>query len=185
PITQWTVARNRGPLASPPYFSSPAVALSEDWPTVFEPSGPADPAGLQPELGTILDYDQDGLGDVWLHDVYGSRDNNLVLLSQPDHTFKVKDTGIRRPFPLGTSPRPPTLTSAGGSIHLADLDGDSVPDLIQCEDHSEIASDNPSKAAWTVHLWKPAQGGAPAGFDPVGETVPPLAGFRCDTELYT
>src|SRR5262245_30090436 len=123
--------------------------------------------------------------DVFLHDVYGSRDTGLVLLAQPDHTFKVDDIDIRRPFPLGVSPKPPTLSSAGGSIHLADLDGDGVPDLIRCEDHSETAGAESFLTTWTVHPWKPAHSGAPAGWSPIGETVYPLAGFRCATELYT
>src|SRR4051812_5851499 len=169
------------PLSSPP----PGRPLPRGGSTVAAPPGPADPAVIQPDLGTTIDYDQNGKSDVYLHDVYGSRDNGLVLVTQPDHTFKVKDTGIRRPFPLSVSPQPPTLSSAGGSIHLADLDGDGVPDLIQCQDHSEIATDTPTAAVWEVHLWKPAQGGAPAGFDLTGAPIEPLVGYRCDTELYT
>src|SRR5215468_2255881 len=152
---------------------------------VAMPRGPADPTSIQPELGTAMDYDQDGRTDVFLHDVYGSSNNWVVLLAQSDHTFKQHDTGIPRPFPLGVSPPPPALTSAGASVHLADLDGDGVPDLISCQDHSEMEMGIPSRAAWTVHLWKPASGSAPAGFDPAGATIAPLAGFRCDVELYT
>src|SRR5262249_49844355 len=147
------------------------TALSEDWPMVAMPSGPADPTSIQPEIGTAIDYAQDGRTGVLLHDVYGSSDNWIVLFAQPDHTFKQHDTGIPRPFPLGIAPLPPTITSTGASIHLADLDGDGVPDLIQCQDHSETMNGDPSAPAWTVHLWRPAQGGAPAGLDPSGETI--------------
>jgi hypothetical protein len=185
PIPQWLVAPNRGPNASPPYFSTVATALTEDWPMVAMPSGPADPASIQPEVGTAIDYDQDGLTDLLLHDVAGVSPNWIVLLAQPGHTFKQHDTGIARPFPLGVSPLAPTLTSTGASVHLADLDGDSVPDLIECQDHDEAMNGDPSAPAWTVHLWRPAQGGAPAGFDPAGETIDPLAGYPCDGELYT
>ncbi len=185
PITEWRVARNRGESASPPYWTKAALAFSEEWPQVANPSAPADPGLLQPELGTALDYDQDGRMDVLLHDVYDSKPNWLVLLAQPDHTFKLLDTGVARPFPLGVSPKPPILTSPGGSMHLADLDGDGVPDLIQCEDHSAMATGDPVEAAWTVHLWTPAHDGVAAGFDLAGEPLAPLTGFACNTEFYT
>ena len=185
PITEWLVARNHGAGASPPYLAKAALAFSEDWATVNTPSAPADPKLLQPEVGTAIDYNQDGRMDVLLHDVHDTTDNWLVLLAQPDHSFKVHDTGIRRPFPLGVSPKPPVLSSPGGSMHLADLNGDGVPDLIQCEDHGEAATGDPSKAAWTVHLWTPVHDAVSAGFDLAGESLAPLAGISCATEFYT
>jgi RHS repeat-associated protein len=186
PITRWLVARNRGSNASPSYFTSTALGYYQDWVTVADPSGPADPAELQPELGTAIDYDQDGRMDIILHDIYGSSPNWQVLLTQPDYSFKLADTGIERPFPLGVSPPPPMLTSAGGSMHLADVGGgDGVPDLIQCEDHGTTVNGDPSKPAWKLHLWQPEEGLAAAGFDPVGEPIDALAGYRCDTEFYT
>ena len=117
--------------------------------------------------------------------MYGASLNWQVLLAQPDHTFKLLDTGIPRPFPLGVSPPPPALTSRGGSMHLADVNGDHVPDLIQCEDHGATVDGDPGKAVWTLHLWKPAQGAAPFGFDAAGETMDALAAVRCDHPLYT
>jgi hypothetical protein len=60
PITDWLVARNRGASASPPYLSSSELAFSEDSPVITDPLEPADPTVLQPDLGTALDYDQDG-----------------------------------------------------------------------------------------------------------------------------
>src|SRR5262249_11543060 len=138
---------------------------------------------------TAIDYDQDGRMDILLHDVYGSRDTWQVLLAQPDSTFQVQDTGIARPFPLRSSPPPPTLTSPGGSMHLADLDGDGVPDLIQCQDHHDKDTLDPNAApgapVWTVHLWKPARDAVAAGFDPTGAPIEPLGGFRCNVEFYT
>jgi hypothetical protein len=185
PITRWLVAHNDGASASPAYFAPAELAFSQAWVTVAEPSGPADPPSIQPELGTVLDYNQDGRKDVLLHDVYNALTTWQVLLAQPDRTFKRHDTGIERPFPLGVSPAPPTLTSRGGSSHLADVSGDRVPDLVQCEDHGRTADGDPSKAVWRVHLWEPAQGGEAAQFDPVGELIEPLAELRCDAEFYT
>jgi hypothetical protein len=75
PITDWLVAHNAGASAAPSYFSSPALGLSEDWPMVANPTGPADPTLIQPELGTAIDYNQDGLTDVFLHDVWGVSPN--------------------------------------------------------------------------------------------------------------
>ena len=185
PITDWLVMHNQGAGVSPSYFAAPTLGLTEDWPMVANPSGPADPTMIQPELGTAIDYNQDGLTDVFLHDVWNTSVNWQVLLAQPDRTFKLFDTGIAKPFPLGVAPAVPTLTSSGGSAHLADVDGDGVPDLIQCQNFSEMESPDPAEPAWVAHLWKPAQGGTAAGFDGPGEPIMPLMGFACDTPLYT
>ncbi len=185
PITSWLVARNVGPSASPAFFSSATLGFSEEWPMVANPSVPADPAHLQPEVGTALDYDQDGRTDILLHDVYDTRHNWQVLLARKGGTFEILDTGIARPFPLGHNARPPTLTSEGASMHLADLDGDGVPDLIQCDDHGKVLNGDPSDAVWKAHMWRPASDTIPAGFEPSGGVIDRLAGYRCNTELHT
>ncbi|XYH94645.1 RHS repeat-associated core domain-containing protein [Sorangium sp. So ce1128] len=186
PITAWWAARNLGPRASPAYLAPTELAFLEEWPFVADPAGPSDPAILQPELGTVLDYDDDGRMDVLLHDVYDAKTTWHVLLSRPDWTFALHDTGIRRPFPLGAKPAPPSLSSPGASMHLADLNGDGAADLIQCEDHDRDGqAPIPVSAVWAVHLWRPARGATPAGFDPAGESIELLAGYPCDTELHT
>ncbi|XWJ68823.1 RHS repeat-associated core domain-containing protein [Sorangium cellulosum] len=186
PSTAWLAARNLGPRASPSFLAPAELAFLEEWPTVADPIGFPDPATLQPELGTVLDYDDDGRMDVLLHDVYGAEVTWHVLLSRPDWTFALHDTGIRRPFPLKSTPAPPSLSSPGASMHLADLDGDGVPDLIQCEDHArEGQAPLPLFAVWTVHLWRPTRGVTPAGFDPRAESIELLTGYPCDTEFHT
>jgi RHS repeat-associated protein len=184
PTTEWRVARNLGPNGSPGIFASPAVGLVEDWVTVASPSGPADPRKIQPELGTGIDYNADGRTDIFVHDVYGASNSWHVLLAQKDGSWKRHDTGIARPFPLGASPPPPMLTSKGASVHLADVNGDGVPDLIQCQDHSAHLPD-PFLDAWMVHLWRPARGGIAADFDPEGQRAEALTGIACDVEVHT
>ncbi|HZF47547.1 MAG TPA: SpvB/TcaC N-terminal domain-containing protein, partial [Polyangiaceae bacterium] len=152
PITRWLVAHNDGASASPAFLGSTKLAFSQEDVFVAEPSGAADPTLIQPELGSVLDYDGDGRRDVLLHDVYDVTPTWQVLLAQPDRTFKRHDTGIRRPFPLGVSPPPPTLTSRGGSMHLADVNGDHTIDLVQCQDHDATADGIPTEAVWHVHL---------------------------------
>ena len=186
PITQWLVAHNGGASGSAGHPRAGDAGLlpgrASRWPT---PNRPADPRGSSPSSARSIDYDNDGRKDILLHDVYGASVNWQVLLAQPDRTFKLLDTGIPRPFPLNTLPQPPALTSRGGSMHLADVNGDHVPDLIQCQDHGATAGGDPSKAVWTLHLWKPAQGATAAGFDPAGEAIDALATMRCDLQLYT
>ncbi|WP_437985517.1 FG-GAP repeat domain-containing protein [Sorangium sp. So ce117] len=177
------MARNLGPRASPTYLAPAELAFLEDWLFVADPDRPSAPALPQPELGTVLDYDDDGRMDVLLHDVYEAETTWHVLLSRPDRTFALHDTGIRRPFPLGVTPAPPSLSSPGASVHLADLDGDSVPDLIQCQDHAEELVQLPLSAVWTVHFWRPARGATPAGFDRTGESIELLTGYPCNVEL--
>ncbi|WP_437480466.1 RHS repeat-associated core domain-containing protein [Sorangium sp. So ce1014] len=186
PITAWRVARNLGPRRSPTYLAPAELAFLQDWLFVADPAGPSDPALLQPELGTVLDFDDDGRRDVLLHDAYDAKTTWHVVLSRPDRTFALHDTGIRRPFPLGVTPAPPSLSSPGGSMHLADLDGDGMPDLLQCEDHDRLGqSPIPASSVWTVHLWRPVRGATPAGFDPASELIELLTGYPCDTELHT
>ncbi|WP_437727730.1 RHS repeat-associated core domain-containing protein [Sorangium sp. So ce861] len=185
PITGWLVARNRRPSGSAAPFAPATLALLEDWVVIADPHGSSDPELLQPELGTALDYNQDGRTDVFLHDVHDTGNTWLVLLTRPDRTFEVHDTGIRRPFPLGVRPAPPGLSLPEGAVHLADVDGDGVPDLIQCDDHSRALTQNPLEATWTVHRWKPERNGTPAGFDATGESLEPLNGFPCDMEIQT
>ncbi|XXU32019.1 RHS repeat-associated core domain-containing protein [Sorangium sp. So ce887] len=185
PITGWLVARNRGPGAAVPYPEPATLALFEDWPVVDPSFEAADPAFLQPELGTAIDYNQDHRMDVLLHDVHDATDTWHVLLARPDRTFEVHDTGIRRPFPIGVRPAPPGLSMPEGAMHLADVDGDGVPDLIQCDDHSRELTLNPFEATWLVHRWKPERDGTPAGFDRAGESLEPLNGFPCEMEIQT
>jgi RHS repeat-associated protein len=177
PITRWLVAHNRGAAASPAFFDAPTLAFSEEWPVVGNPATPADAAHLQPEVGTALDYDSDGRADILLHDVYDSRHDWQVLRGQGDGSFALLDTGIARPFPLGHNARPPALTSEGASMHLADLDGDGVPDLVQCDDHGKVLDGDPSAPVWALHLWRAG------GFEPEGTTISLLDGYRCTTEL--
>ncbi|MEZ4298873.1 MAG: RHS repeat-associated core domain-containing protein [Polyangiaceae bacterium] len=190
PITQWLFAHNRGP--SKGGLGIFQLALSQDDIEVANPTAPADPAQIQPELGTVIDYNQDGRQDVLLHDVSGQTTTWRVLLSQPAPAagpegalFAVHDTGVARPFPLGALPEPPALTSARGSMHLADVDGNHVPDLIQCQHPGPTANGDPSKPEWRVHLWKPAHGGASFGFDVEGEVLEALARYRCNVDLRT
>ncbi|HRI72800.1 MAG TPA: VCBS repeat-containing protein, partial [Polyangium sp.] len=172
PITEWNLARNQGNA-----FGASKVAFTQTWSVVQDPSGPADPTQMQPELGTAIDYDQDGRMDVLVHDVYGRKNNHIVLLSKADGTFDELPTGIERPFPLGSAPK--QLRGAGGSVHLADVDGDGVGDLIQCEDHGDTPAENPSQAVWTAHLWRPG------GFEATGTNIEELAGIGCAVELRT
>jgi hypothetical protein len=183
PITRWFVAHNRGPAASPAFFDAPKLAFSEEWPMVSNPATPSDAAHLQPEVGTALDYDQDNRADILLHDVYDHLNNWQILRGQKDGSFALLDTGIARPFPLGHNAKPPALTSEGASMHLADLDGDGVPDLVQCDDHGKVLSGDPSAPVWTLRLWRPAMNGEAAGFDPEGTTIGLLDGYRCTTEV--
>jgi len=162
---------------SRPWVCGTYGCFLQKWPLVLDPPGPADPAQIQPELGTAIDFNQDGRMDLLLHDVYGRKNNHIVLRSKADGTFEEVDTQVERPFPLG--PAPKQLRSAGGSVHIADLNGDGVGDLIQCEDHGDSPEGNPSQPAWTLHLW------TSGGFVTNTEPIDALAGVSCAIELRT
>ncbi|NUQ79313.1 MAG: type IV secretion protein Rhs, partial [Polyangiaceae bacterium] len=184
PITKWFVARNDGKI---PFLASTAEVFSQEWIAVDDPTGVDDLGKLQPELGTVIDYNADGLKDILLYDVYDILVTWQVLLAKPNGGVELLDTGLRRPFPLKSPPssQRPTLTREGGSMHLADVTGDHVPDLIQCEDHDDSAQGIPGRAVWKTHVWRPKAGEKSAGFDPQGERIEPLEGVNCDRAVLT
>ncbi|MFO0755161.1 MAG: FG-GAP-like repeat-containing protein [Byssovorax sp.] len=185
PITRWLVAKNHGPSAKAPYFAPLALGYSEEWPSMPEPVFSNDPAGLQPEMGAAIDYNHDGRMDILLYDVNDNLHTWHILITQQDGTFELQDTGIARPFPLRDIPKPPVMTTPDASMHLADLDGNGVPDLIHCEDHHTAISEDPSSPAWTLHLWKPAHDGTPAGFDPEAVPIDVFHDLPCNDEMHT
>ena len=170
PITEWRWSKSTGSG-----FGAPKVALLQDWSFQQDPEVLADPTLLQPELGTVLPYLAEARMGLLLHDVYGNRNNNIVLVSKDDGTFEVIDTGIQRPFPLG--PAPKQLRNAGGAVHLAAVTPNGMPSLVQCEDHGSSPEGDPSQSHWTLHLWKPE------GFDINGTNIETLAGIPCGTEV--
>jgi RHS repeat-associated protein len=170
PITEWRIAKNTGNG-----FALEKVALLQEDVFVQDPEAPSDPTLLQPEVGTSLDYDQDGFTDILLHDVYGNANNHLVLKAKADTTFALVDTNIQRPFPLQQSPK--GLRNSAGAVHLADCDGDAMPDLIQCTDHGDTP-ETASLSTWKLHLWRPG------GFTPEGDVIETLTGIPCGIEVH-
>ncbi|HRI72342.1 MAG TPA: VCBS repeat-containing protein, partial [Polyangium sp.] len=171
PITEWRLAGNRGKE-----FAASNVAFSQEWSVVQDPDGSSDPLQIQPELGTVIDYNDDRRKDILLHDVYGNRNTHTVLALKADGTFEEIDTQIQRPFPLG--PAPKQLRGTGGSVHLADVDGNGFSDLIQCTDHGQTP-ETAATSTWMLHLW------APTGWDKLGTVIEKLQGYPCNLELYT
>ena len=102
--------------------------------------------------------------------------NQIVLLTKIDGTFQEINTQIARPFPLG--PAPDGLRGSAASVHLADVTGDGVADLIQCTDQGDTI-DTAGLPTWKVHVWRPG------GFDPTPEYIEPLWGHFCGTQMHT
>jgi hypothetical protein len=165
PITEWRIATNTGNG-----FAAEKQVFLQEWP-VGESDGPSDPTLLQPELGVLLDYNADGRQDILIYDVTGTENNFIVLLAQNDGTLQELDTGIQRPFPLG--PAPNGLRNEFGAVHLADVSGDSVVDLMTCSNQETGAF-----ATWKLHLWQPG------GFSLPGQSIPTLDGIPCGVEMH-
>jgi len=97
--TDWTITPNLGGSFS----KAPVVAYSEDHnDSKNDPVLQQQPdLKVQPDYGTPIDYNQDGLTDVLVHNVHGTAFNYgttwSVLLATPQHTFQVHDTGVPRP----------------------------------------------------------------------------------------
>ncbi|MDC0747778.1 FG-GAP-like repeat-containing protein [Polyangium mundeleinium] len=163
PRSNFMVAANLGPTATQP-FDTLTLGAQRARP----PNAPEDKP-LQPELGTPLDYNHDGRMDIFLHDPYASRTTWHVLLTQPNGTFVDVDTSIARHYGLWVN-----SPQGHGSAHLADVNGDGMPDLINCIEEIPLL-----KNKWALHLWT-ADG---PGFS----TAPiqlPLDVHPCNRELY-
>jgi hypothetical protein len=143
---------------------------------VQDPGGASDPTQLQPELGTAIDFTGDSNTDLLLHSVASERANYFALVSKPNGTFAEVDTNIRRPFPLGPSPK--GLRSSAASTHLLDATGDQMADLVECNDHGDTV-DTALLPTWTLHPWRPA------GFDTKAEHIDTLWGIPCGVEVHT
>lgn len=101
----------------------------------------------------------------------GSNANHTVLAPNADLTFSVVETNLPRPFPLGSYA--PGLRNAAAAIHLADMSGDGMADLIACSNQ-----ETGSLATWSLHIWQPG------GFAANGEIIPVLDGIPCNVQTY-
>jgi RHS repeat-associated protein len=174
--TYWNLAASGGKVAPKVFGAAAAASMSAS--QVGGISLPADSAQVQPELGTALDYNQDGRMDVFVHDVYGYNNTWYVMLAQPDRTFVRFNTGIPRPVPINQ--QMVHLRDVNGSVHLADVDGDGVPDFIQCTNASPTAM-GANDYRWELHRWTAQD----QGWAPTGVAISALYGYPCNSELHT
>jgi hypothetical protein len=164
PITNFIVAPNKSQEIAPTFFDTSAIAHQL---SLYDP-----PLPVFPERGTPLDYNHDGLSDLFVHDVHGQFTTWRVLLAQPDHTFVMFDTGLSRPYsPLAAMPL--SLAAPDASAHLGDVSGDGMPDLIECVF-------NGVNHSWSLHPWKPEG----PGFDKAPGMIPELSSYPCNAELH-
>lgn len=164
-LTNWMVAPNLSQEITPVFFDVPARGYQQPH------APPVQQSAIHPEHATPIDYNHDGRMDLFLHDIYGSANTWKVLLSDGDGTFTWHETGVQRRAPTGVPPFSPI--SAETSAHLADVDGDGMPDLIQCEF-------NQVNQSWTLHRWTPAG----PGFEPTGSIIHELSPYPCNAELH-
>jgi hypothetical protein len=165
--THWEVALNTGLPGT--------YAPGSDWHSELHPGELPDP--VQPQLGTPLDYNHDGRMDMLLYDVYGQSSNWMILLAGPGNDFTLHDSGIIRPYPGGAPP--PNLLSPAAGIHLADVNGDGMTDLLQCDIQNALQCPR-----WKLHLWSNENAGAAQGFAPVGRIIPELDAYNCDVAVH-
>ncbi|MFO0760081.1 MAG: FG-GAP-like repeat-containing protein [Byssovorax sp.] len=179
PTTNWTVYPNTG---EQPFLKEPILAYAEDHNDFSnDPILQGQPdLQVQPDYGTPIDYDHDGRTDILVHDVHGtsfSASNNWQVLHATDkRTFEVVDTGIPRPKHLLDGGY--KLGSPEGSAHLADVTGDGMSDLIQCE-RDETAGGGDS-FIWTLRRWTPEG----PGFETKPRLIEALSLFHCAWPLY-
>ncbi len=134
------------------------------WYTTGTPSlpPPANNIGGLTEAETTFDvvphdYDQDGVGDLLFSDPAGGEITWLRSLS-PDGAFKGAGTGIFVPKPIPSN----HLVTASTAMY-ADVDGDGVADLIQCNE-LPVAPGALPHGDWLVRRWSPTGNAGSAGF---------------------
>ncbi len=194
PRTDWTVAQNFGPPnvggSGSTYFQSTVVAYSENHNDPDnDPIGSQQPdMKVQPDYGTPIDYNQDGKMDILVHNVHGtalSFPNNWgVLLAEYTPSgidFVLHDTGIPRPLHLLDGK--PKLQNVEASAHLADVNGDGVADLIQCERDPNAGGG--AAYQWTLRLWTPAGPGFEQAPRQMSQPFQDLNLFHCAWNIRT
>ncbi len=183
PTTAWMVTVNHGLLTKKTagFFQGSSVAYAEDHDDAAnDPILQQQPdLQVQPDYGTPIDYNQDGRTDILVHNVHGTAfdfsPNWQVLLATAQHKLIPKDTGIPRPkHLLDNAPR---LENHEASAHLADVTGDGIPDLLQCE--RDPGSGGGGLFAWTLRRWTAAG----PGFETTPRAIPALSLFHCAWEL--
>jgi hypothetical protein len=189
PTTDWTITPNVGasPGAATSYFQGPVVAYSEDNnDSLNDPILQKQPdLKVQPDYGTPIDYKQDGLMDILVHNVHETAFSFAttwgVLLATPQHTFKLLDTGIPRPKHLvdGTL----KINNREASVHLADVNGDGVADLIQCERDPSAGGGDAYR--WTLRLWSPVGPGFEQVERQIAKPAEDLNLFHCAWDIHT
>ena len=174
--TDWRVAPSFGfdpAAASSLYMPDPVLTGWYD-----QPHPNALDGEVQPEIGTPIDYDQDGRTDLLLHDIYGAHATWQVLRSLPQHGFQLVDTGIPHVFPAGAVP-PFPVVRFDTALHLADVTGDGVSDMVQCVyDEALLFS------YWKLYPWSPDVGPT-GGFDPSGYLITELEWVPCYADVRT
>ncbi|KYG00646.1 hypothetical protein BE21_57205 [Sorangium cellulosum] len=169
PLTTWFLAPNRLSEGVSTAFNVDRLVAEV---AHLDPDTP-----FQPEVGTPIDYNQDGLTDIFMHDLQGRWPNWHVLLAEREGNFTRLDTEVARMYPLLSPWTPGSIKTPTHSAHLADVDGDGVSDLIQC-------GDDGISMAWWVHLWRPSGPEGP-GFEPAPSPIPALYAYPCNADLHT
>jgi RHS repeat-associated protein len=154
-LDEWWVALNAGG----------SYAAPELWATFPYPTSP----GAWDM--TPIDFDQDGLVDIFLDAQNTDWPTYRYLRATAQHTFELRDTGIPHP-PMIDPEEHPLKFYSYRFMRLGDVNGDGVADLIQCFNPG-YADDDASTLHWTVNLWSPSLPGGP-GFDPTPKTIPIL-----------
>ena len=147
PWNAWTVALGNGSS-----FDEPKNWAVMPFPSSYE--------GESPWNISPIDYDQDGRIDLLIDSSRNDWPTYKWLHSRADHTFELLDTQIPR-----------VSWKIRGKFRVADLDGDGVGDLVECQNPSLV--DGLSK--WTVRFWSAAG----PGFSATPTPIAPLDGLAC------
>jgi RHS repeat-associated protein len=118
---------------------------------------------------TPIDYDQDGLTDIFLDAEDTTWTTYRWLRARPDHTFELLDTGVARPPSIAPLSDPADF-DRHRFLRLGDVNGDGLADLIECVNAHYEDDEKPSYPHWTVHLW------SPSGFESAPRTIPIIDG---------
>ena len=169
-LIEWRVARNLGgELSTPTSWTSTNTPTLPNQQYNFT-SGDLAAFDIVPH-----DYDQDGITDLLFSDPTGSE---IRWLRSPTQGagFTNNATGLFVPQRLG----PYSNLTASAALY-ADVDGDGVLDLIQC---NEVQGPGVlSKGDWQVRRWSPGGNGTPAGFG-VAESIAWLNQRGCYLRRY-
>lgn len=172
--SEWRVATNTGNTGAT-IFASAAVWATTPGPTLGVYHDPLMPLWAERFHLAPVDYDLDGRADLFVSDSMGGEVR--WLHAKKPGSFDHLGTGVVLPNNVNEE-------LAHSTTLYADIDGDGVPDLIECNE--QLTQGGPATSApgkWSLRRWVDGGLGMPEPIPPLGKRTCLMRGYMKAVDL--